>query len=190
MKASVAAVIFSSAFSSAAPGRRSGLVVLVPDAEPVVGSWRSSSLDPSAAFGMPAHVTVLYPWFRGRELGPGLLDGLAEVAAGSPALDVSFDRVQRFAETLWLDPGPAEPFVALTEAVRRRWPAHPPFAGRFDLVIPHLTIGDGVDPDAHGHVVAEIEALLPVRCRVGELTLMVQVRADRWAVHSAYPLLG
>ncbi len=175
--------------SAAAPGRRTGLVVLVPEAEPVVGHWRAS-LDPSARYGMPAHVTVLYPWLRARELEPLFLDALAGVAASRPAFEVAFDRVEQFAETLWLAPTPVEPFLELTEAVRRRWPAYPPFGGRFEAVVVHLTIGDGIDPDEHRHVVADVEPLLPVRARVSELTLMAQDRARRWSVHSAYPLGG
>lgn len=175
--------------SSAAPGRRTGLVVLVPAAEPVVGGWRVE-LDPSARYGMPAHVTVLFPWFRLRDLGAQVLSELASVAADLPAFDVTFDRVAHFPETLWLAPTPVEPFVELTEAVRRNWPEYPPFGGRFDVVIPHLTTGDGIDPAAHRHVVTDIEQSLPVRARVAELTLMAQDAGGRWSVHSAYPLLG
>lgn len=183
-KASVAAVVSP----SAAPGRRTGLVVLVPEMEPVVAEWRSA-LDPSAWKGMPAHVTVLFPWFRARELTPELLGELSGVAAGSPAFDAGFERVDRFEETLWLAPSPLEPFAELTEAVRRRWPEHPPFEFRYETVVPHLTIADGIDPGAHAHVVADVERRLPVRCRVGALTLMAQDRADHWGVHSSYPLL-
>ncbi len=175
--------------SSAAPGRRTGLVVLVPAAEPVVGGWRDK-FDPSARYGMPAHVTVLFPWFRLRDLEARSVGELASVAAARPAFDVTFDRVARFPETMWLAPTPVEPFVQLTEAVRRRWPEYPPFGGRFDVVIPHLTIGDGIDPAAHRDVVTDIEGNLPVRARVGELTLMAQAAAGCWSVHSTYPLRG
>ncbi len=175
--------------TTAAPGRRTGLVVLVPAAEPVVGEWRAS-LDPSEPHGMSAHVTVLYPWFRARELTTELLAELGRVVAGCAAFDAGFDRVDRFEETLWLAPSQPQPFAELTEAVRRRWPEHPPFEGRYETVVPHLTIGDGIDPDAHSHVVADVERRLPVCCRVGELTLMGQDRADRWFVHSSYPLTG
>lgn len=177
---------------TAAPCRRTGLVVLVPETEPVVGEWRSS-LDPSAGHGMPAHVTVLFPWFRARELTRLLLAELRDVAAGCPAFDAGFERVDRFEETLWLAPSPPEPFASLTEAVRRRWPEHPPFEGRFETVVPHLTIADGIDPAANAHVVADVQRRLPLRCRVGEvalMALMAQNRAGRWFVHSSYPLGG
>ncbi len=122
--------------STTAPGRRTGLVVLVPAAEPAAGAWRGE-LDPSAGYGMPAHITVLFPWFRLRDLGLQVLTELAALAGDLPAFDVTFDRVDRFPETLWLAPTPVEPFVELTEAVRRSWPEYPPFGGRFDVVVPH-----------------------------------------------------
>ena len=39
----------------------SAVVVEVPEAEPLVGAWRLR-FDPVAALGMPAHVTLLYPF--------------------------------------------------------------------------------------------------------------------------------
>ncbi|MFI7238151.1 2'-5' RNA ligase family protein [Streptomyces cyaneofuscatus] len=40
---------------------RSGLIVRVPEADPLVRAWRDR-LDPSARAGVPAHVTVLFPF--------------------------------------------------------------------------------------------------------------------------------
>ena len=42
----------------------SALVVLVPEAEAIVGRWRQR-YDPSAAVGMPAHNTLNYPFLPG-----------------------------------------------------------------------------------------------------------------------------
>jgi len=42
----------------------SALVILVPEAEAVVGRLRQRS-DPSAAVGMPAHITINYPFLPG-----------------------------------------------------------------------------------------------------------------------------
>jgi len=47
--------------------RRSGLIVEVPEAEPAVARWRAQ-LDPLAAQGVPAHVTVLYPFLPVTEI--------------------------------------------------------------------------------------------------------------------------
>src|SRR6478609_6635048 len=53
----------------------SALVITVPAAEPVVGPWRLQ-YDPSAAAGMPAHVTVLYPWLAASAIDDHVLDRL------------------------------------------------------------------------------------------------------------------
>ena len=60
------------------------LVVLVPEAEPVVAAHRLRH-DPAAADGVPAHVTVLYP-FR-TEPDDTTLEAVAAIAAAVPAFD-------------------------------------------------------------------------------------------------------
>jgi hypothetical protein len=54
---------------------RSALIVEVPAAEPVVARHRER-LDSSAPLGIPAHVTVLYPFMRPDAIGPPVLAGL------------------------------------------------------------------------------------------------------------------
>ena len=43
-------------------------VILVPEAEAIVGRWRQR-YDPSAAVGMPAHITLNYPFLPGEPAG-------------------------------------------------------------------------------------------------------------------------
>ncbi len=45
------------------------------------------------------------------------------------------------ANVVYLAPDPAEPFVALTEALAAAFPDCPPYGGAFDEPVPHLTIG-------------------------------------------------
>ena len=45
----------------AGPNLPSALLVEVPEAEPLVRQWRMD-LDPHAALGVPAHITVLFPF--------------------------------------------------------------------------------------------------------------------------------
>ena len=59
---------------------RSAIVVPVPDAEPAVGTWRAR-YDSSAAFGMPAHITVLYPFLPEDRLTQDVVDRLTEICA-------------------------------------------------------------------------------------------------------------
>lgn len=110
----------------------------------MVGSYRAR-LDPSATDGMPAHVTVLWPWLPAGALDEATRRDLADVVRKVPATEVGFRALARFPSTLFLAPEPPDVFVALTDAVATRWPECPPYEGEFDEVVPHLTVADGVD---------------------------------------------
>ena len=91
------------------------LVVLVPEAEALVGAHRLRH-DPSAAVGVPAHVTVLYP-FRSM-VDYRVADVVGGLAADVPAFDVEFAALARFpGEVVYLAPVPATPFRRLTARV-------------------------------------------------------------------------
>jgi 2'-5' RNA ligase len=160
---------------------------LLPEAEPVVGRWRTD-LDPSAGAGMPAHVTVLFPWLPVDRLHDGELGALGEIVSGVPSFDVALTEFGRFPRTLWLAPRPADPFVRLTLEIERRWPETPAYAGRFPSIVPHLSIGDAVDPDALAHVVADVAPQLPIEGHIAELVLMTRDEDGRWERHSTYAL--
>jgi len=168
-------------------GPRTALVVEVPAAEPVVGRFRAS-YDPSAGQGVPAHVTVLYPWLPTGALDDATLRDLADVLAAVSSFDVRFASLQRFPQTLWVAPEPPDPFITLTWAVCARWPECPPYGGEFDSVIPHLTVADDVDVDSLAHVVTEVAPVLPIATRVETVTLLALDGTGRWNRHSTYPL--
>ena len=71
--------------------------MLVPEAEPTLGDWRREHTW-DGAHGMPAHVTLLYPFVDAEALGPGgAIDGAAAAPARFSAFAVEFARVGRFA---------------------------------------------------------------------------------------------
>jgi hypothetical protein len=86
---------------------QSAVVVPVPAAEPLVSTWRQR-FDSSAAQGMPAHITALYPFLPDERLTDGVLAMLGELCAQSPVLDVQFRHTARFPGVLYLDPEPAD----------------------------------------------------------------------------------
>jgi 2'-5' RNA ligase len=154
----------------------SGLVLLVPELEPAIGDLRAVH-DPAARQGMPAHVTVLYPFMDPVNLGPTQRGRLAEVIRAFPAFDLSFSRVGRFPEVLWIAPDPAGPIVAMVRAIAAAFPDYPPYGGQFETVIPHLTVahGDGLDL---GALEPEVRRRLatPVVQRVDGASLFTTIR--------------
>jgi hypothetical protein len=154
-------------------------MVPVPEAEPQIGELRLAH-DPSAAHGVPAHVTILFPF-----LDPDALDeaALADLISGFPAFDYELDRVERFPEgAVWLHPSPSVPFVDLTAAVFQRWPECPPYEGQFDEVIPHVTISE---------TPIDVQLQLPIAARAREVMLVEEDETSgHWIARLHLPLLG
>lgn len=160
--------------------------VTVPEAEPVVGEWRLQyTLDAPA--GIPAHVTVLSPFVPSEQVGE-VEERIAELVATAPAFDLAFAKTARFPEVLYLDPEPAEPFVALTQALAARWPEYPPYEGAFETVVPHLTVAESEDAALLDRIASAVEPHLPVTTRVHEASLFVEGADGHWQEHSRLPL--
>jgi 2'-5' RNA ligase len=166
-------------------GGHTGLVLLMPVTDRVVERWRQR-YDPVASFGMPAHVTVVYPWKPAVDITAADHAALRRLSGSLPGIEVTFERFGRFERTLWLDPQPAGPIVDLVERVVTEWPEYPPFAGAFARVVPHLTLADGRDPETLTDVVADVEARLPLRESTRHLSLM-RFDAGRWEVAAEFP---
>lgn len=109
----------------------SGLVVLVPEAEALVKVFRDR-YDPSAATGVPAHVTLLYPFKPPEEIDEAVLAKLRDCLTHFAPFRFALAPIRRFrAEVLYLAPEPAEPFRQLTLAIWNLYPETPPYGGLY-----------------------------------------------------------
>jgi hypothetical protein len=177
--------------------RETAVLVPVPAAERVVSPHRSR-LDGAAALGVPAHVTVLFPFVPPPLITPGVVDALATAVATVSAFGCEFGATSWFGEdVLYLAPRPDEPFRALTRAVCGAFPGYLPYGGAFADTIPHLTVGErergGGRPSggvAELRVAeAAVRPLLPVRARVSHVWLMAGSGAlGSWHTLAELPL--
>ena len=71
-----------------------------------MSQWRRR-FDVSARQGVPAHITVLYPFLHRSRLDDGVLARLRAVSATASALEVAFPRLARFTDVLYLQPEPS-----------------------------------------------------------------------------------
>ena len=121
---------------------RRGLILEVPEAEPAVAAWRER-LDPQAARGVPAHITILFPFVAPDRLDDAAVATLRRLMTTTASFPFQLTRTAWFGDTtLWLAPEPAAPFKQLTDLVVEAFPGYPPYARQFAEVVPHLTIGD------------------------------------------------
>lgn len=146
--------------------RESAVIVPVPETEPAVGSFRAA-LDRAAVWGVPAHVTVLYPFLPPEQIGLKELGRLSDVVLAVPRFDVTFRRVEWFGgDVVWLAPEPGEGFSALTAAVCSAFPDYPPYGGAFAEVIPHLTVAAYAEADRMRAAALATAAWLPINASV------------------------
>ncbi|WP_327588051.1 2'-5' RNA ligase family protein [Nonomuraea sp. NBC_00507] len=178
--------------SNGASGRyragQTALLAAVEEVEPLVGHWRRR-FDASASAGVPAHVTVLFPFLDIDHLDHAVVDDLKVVVGEHSPFTIRFDRCRRFPGVLYLAPTPDQPFRALTEAVAARWPQTPPYGGLYAEVIPHLTVAHGQQTHVFDEVEEELTAQLPVTANVASVGLFVS-DGDRWRRWAEFPLLG
>jgi 2'-5' RNA ligase len=167
----------------------SALIVPVSQTEPAVATLRST-LDRAAGWGVPAHVTVLYPFLPPHQITAAALADVAEAIATVPAFEVAFNEVRWFGDdVIWLSPEPDDPFRTLTTAVWQRFPDHPPYGGAYDDVVPHLTIGHDHPRDVLAPAADEVSALLPIHAPIRAVRLIAGTPHDgAWRTVCEFPL--
>jgi 2'-5' RNA ligase len=163
---------------------QSALLVPVPEAEALVGAWRSVH-DPSARAGVPAHVTLVVPWIPPEQIKQEHLEELEELLTVQGPFEFTLERVCWFGQrVLWLAPKPVAPFKRLTALLADHFDT-PPWQGEFSEVVPHLTVGlatcttDNTLSDA----AEDLAAKLPVPCRASEVDVMSGDGASWSLVH-------
>jgi 2'-5' RNA ligase len=166
---------------------RTALITDVPEAEPLVYEWRLKY--DNAGLGVPAHVTLLFPFVPVEHFDRILVDELRRLFAAQRAFEFSLPRVDRFPDYAWLAPEPDEPFRRLTALIYERYPNYPPYEGIHDDVIPHLTVAEG-GVDVQDEVDAALTPHLPIAARAEEITLLVEDDAGRWRPGQRFALGG
>ncbi|NMO91823.1 2'-5' RNA ligase family protein [Actinomycetospora sp. TBRC 11914] len=168
------------------------VLALVPEAEPVVGEHRRR-LDPTTAAGVPAHVTVLYPFLPPAEVTTATVAALRAAVAPVAPFRCVFATTAWFGEDLlWLAPSAVGALEDLTTRVCRAFPDQVPYGGEHEPH-PHLTVGYGSHASLEELRAAEaaLQEGLPVVTRVDRLHLLAGARtADSWRVVAELPLCG
>jgi 2'-5' RNA ligase len=168
----------------------SAFAVNVPEAEPYVGALRRK-FDPAAALGMPAHITVLYPFMPPEEITQAVLGGIRRALSVASPFSFTLARVDRFADALYLAPEPAAPFVALTRSLVGQFPGYLPYGGKHAGIVPHLTVAQAARAE-HDIAEAQLAATLPgagIPAKCGEVVL-IENSSGLWKPMHSFALAG
>jgi 2'-5' RNA ligase len=161
------------------PVTESALIVPALHLTPVVERFRLR-YDPTAAAGVPPHVTILYPFLAPDQLTDGIVAEVARLLGNVAGFDYSMGELRQFEPgVLYLAPEPAAPFADLTRLVSKHFGIQP-YGGAYSTVIPHLTVARSAVEDERGRIAAEIAAQLPVHGRASEAWLIAGDNAAGW----------
>lgn len=168
----------------------SALVILVPEAEDLVGRYRMK-YDHAAAVGVPAHITLLWPFIPPTLITVGDRKQLTELFSSYPRFETSLAEVQRFPDVLYLAPEPNDKIFKLIQLIAAKFPEYPPYGGQFDEVIPHLTIAQSDDAELlkkiHREISPAAHQSLPIHKKVTEISLLEQ-SIGYWKQTQTFPL--
>lgn len=156
------------------------VLLCVPEADELVGPWRDKG-DPSASLGVPAHVTLLYPFLDSERIDAGVLAELEWFFSGVDAFAVSFVDVAEFAASgvLYLDPQGRE-LDELAAALARRWPECPPYGGAVDAPHAHLTVVHSPDEALRAEARDALRPDLPLHATAARAALWRCDEDGRW----------
>ncbi|MGW9370265.1 2'-5' RNA ligase family protein [Streptomyces xanthophaeus] len=113
--------------------------------------------------GLPAHVTVLYPFVPAGELTDETDRSIRGLAGSIPAADVHLARIVTEPGFVSVHAAELEPAV---NAFREHWPQLRPYGGRFGPApAAHVTVAMGCDDSQAQRVGELVSGLLPLRAR-------------------------
>lgn len=170
---------------------QTAVIIPVGPAEAAVAGHRRR-LDVAASWGVPAHVTVLYPFVPPADVDDNVINRLAAVFAAAPPFDCTFAKCGWFGEdVLWLAPDRDHEFRDLTNGVVEEFPGYTPYGGEFDDVIPHLTVGESRrgTADELRAAEADVSLKLPITARIEHALLIAgTARPNSWHTVARLPL--
>jgi 2'-5' RNA ligase len=138
-----------------------------------------------ASRGLPAHITLLYPFLGPSAIGAEVVASIRGVTDGVDAFTYRLVGRGIWPATLYATVEPERPFRSLYEALAAVFPSHPIYRGRFPFS-PHVTIADGLGGGDHDVAADPAWSDLPVRRAARGADLLVR-ETDRWSVRHHLP---
>lgn len=169
------------------PTGRTGLVIPLPAADALLESVESR-YPGSVRQGVPAHVSLLYPFVGTAELGDWDIEVLSELFIGQELIRVGFVECYRRGGFVALRPYPMEELVTLTDKTRRHWPNVVPYEGQYGDVEPHLTVAMQTSEETAHTIEQEVAKQLPISAELREAWVLAF--EGRWRVRERFEFCG
>jgi 2'-5' RNA ligase len=142
-----------------------------------------------AVLGVPAHLTLLYPFVPAERLVVQDRTRLEKAMAASPAFGYELWSIDRWPDTLYVAPRPKGPFEDLAARLAADWPDWPLYGGGHAFE-PHVTIAEPGIGAVEELARAVGRESLPARRRATQASLIVERSNGRWTSLWRFPLGG
>jgi 2'-5' RNA ligase len=156
------------------PAPEAALIIPIPESESLIGDFRLK-FDPSARLGIPAHITVNFPFQPYFTRPDEAREALKALLTGFSPFDFELVEIRTFPGVIYLAPKPEEPFLVLIDGVANLFPDSPPYGGAFRTPVPHLTVAQ-VEESMVAYLKDQLEELvagrLPLSATASEIRLM------------------
>jgi 2'-5' RNA ligase len=162
--------------------------IIVPVNVPVGVNRLRERMDPSAADGVPAHVTLIYPFMPPSELNDDVRRRIEDIVASEPSFPFVLSSLGRWPNVVYLAPSPDDPFRRLTNLLANEFPDYPPYEGVHADVVPHVTVAADVTDDYFAAAEHALPALLPIRDVAREAWLIGHTPEQPWHTLWRLPL--
>lgn len=167
--------------------RESAVIFPLVNVDAAIGPWRIRH-DPAAQAGVAAHITILYPFVPPDRIDEHDLSRLDEYFSRLRPFEVQLGRTARFPGVLYLVPEPEALLVRIIRDLSELFPQHPPYQGRYQNVIPHLTVAQVEEETVLDAVEVEVASVLPLASPVDRAWLTVEDESGRWSVVRSFHL--
>ena len=178
------------------PAYGSAVILVVPEAEPVIGEMRREHT-PGGTRGIPAHVTLLHPFVGADRIDDDVLARLREAVDGFAAFDLLLANTARFDDgVLYLAVEPIDVIRALIARISDAFGRIPYDRFPPDEIIPHVTVVTGsaypngatsADLELFELLEARLASSLPLRSRADRVVILADSR-EGWTTAHELPL--
>jgi hypothetical protein len=164
---------------------QTGVAIPVPEADPLLRAV-TARVPAAVREGVPAHVSLLYPFLPADELDDGVVKTLSELFAEQAPLAVEFRECRRRREFVYLPPDPRSGLEELTSELRRLWPDVTPYEGIYEEIEPHVTVALHTTPERAAEIEREVvPGWLPISAELREAWLVVF--DGQWQLNRQFP---
>jgi 2'-5' RNA ligase len=141
-----------------------------------------------ADLGVPAHVTLLYPFVEAAALSTEIRAIIESIASRHPSFTFELSGPFQWPDTVYAAVGPEERLLAIHRELAAAFPGYPIYGRPGFQLIPHVTIADSRYVDDPAVVADSAWSDLPVARSVNGLEVIAEGTDQQWRTVWTVPL--